>query len=1190
MYLKRLDVQGFKSLADKIELQFNPGISAIVGPNGCGKSNIADAVRWVLGEQSAKTLRGAKMEDVIFSGSDRRKQVGMAEVSITLDNSTGMFPLDFLEITITRRVYRSGESEYLINKSACRLRDIHELFMDTGIGREGYSIIGQGKIDEILSVKAEDRRLIIEETAGIVKYKSRKQQAVKKLNDTEQNLVRIHDIINELETQVGPLEEQSQTAHEFLGLKKELDYLEVNLLVNQIHDQKEKLREINSSSDEKNRELLESETLLRIMDSEVEEQKLIINKFDEEIAGLQKSVYETGSLAEKKEAEIMVAVERQRSQELQRSDHTKEILELRKKEVREKSVHVGDERSLEELREKIRISQRSLGEQEALLLQLDMNLQQDQKAIEEYKGDIIDQLNAMAGFNNSVNTGETELNNLQRRITQLDNQKDNIGSETRAVLLKGEELENRNADILEQIGALSIDEERVTGNKAELNDQLEKLHHDLNLIREMLQDKASRLKALEDLQRDYEGYYRGVKEVLQEGKKDNQCSGICGVIAELIKVPEEYEIALEVALGGALQFIVTETDNDARVAIEFLKRNKLGRATFLPMNAIKPLNDKLNLKLRGNSGYRGLASEIVKHEDKYFNIIEYLLGKVLIVEDIKNATEIARTSRGLSKIVTLDGDVVNPGGSLTGGIYHKANSNLLGRAREIEQTAIEKDRLNLEVVTLEKSILMAQADLDRSLQQITEIKGELQKLLIDQSASQKDLEVVSREMERLDSTRNLVENEKHNLLDEIKNIEAHIIKQREHLEELQLKDKYTRGQIDELKAVLAGAEERKAVLSEEVTKTRVELATLSQEELNKAHIMGRVFETIREIQVQIQRKENQIREFDQKREVLESEIRSYTEEIGRLMQHKDAFQETLQTRRNEKQFSVAILTQKENSIKSMTKSIALIKEYCHAAEIRRTRLEFELDNGQSRLAEDFQTTYEVAISNKTEITFKKEVTSRIRVLKESIGAMGNVNLGAIKDFGRVKERYDFLSKQFHDMEQAKESLYRVIAEMDQIMIKRFSKAFTEINTNFSEVFARLFGGGKAELILTDSDNLLETGIEILARPPGKKNQHLSLLSGGEKALTAIALLFSILKTKPSPFCILDEIEANLDEANVDRFAGYLKEFALNTQFILITHRKGTMEVADVLYGVTMDEFSVSKLVSMKFSEEVSKVS
>lgn len=1189
MYLKKIEIQGFKSLADKIELQLNPGISAIVGPNGSGKSNIADAIRWVLGEQSAKTLRGAKMEDVIFAGSVKRKSVGMAEVSLTLDNSAFVFPSDYSEISVTRRVFRSGESEYFINKQPCRLKDIHELFMDTGIGREGYSIIGQGRIEEILNAKSEERRVIIEEAAGIVKYKNRKQQAVRKLHDTEQNLVRINDIIGELESQVGPLAEQARKAREYANYKSELDDLEINLIINQIDDQKEKLSEINVQDETLNRQYIERETLLRSLESAIEEQKLSLGKLDEKIVSVQTGIYDLGNLIEKNEGEVRVAQERIKGLDDRKDNLLLEIAELKERKAAERSRHQDEAAALAELSKKIATEYRNLNQIEQKLSTIESELAADQQKIEEKKADIIELLNETAGVRNSITSGETQQHNLSRRLDQLGEQRQALAAEILNAEQKHKQLTERLDGLRKRSGEMSEEEGRFRRKREDTARELDQLRAKIAAVRRELQEKSSRLKALGDLQKGYEGYYRGVKAVLVAGHK-GECQGICGVVAETIRVPREYETALEVALGSALQFIITESDDYARQAIEYLKKTRGGRATFLPLNTIKSTKESEITRYRAQKGFLGLASELAETEERFRPVIEHLLGKVIVADTIKNAVELARNSAHNIKIVTLDGDVINPGGSMTGGIYQKGAASLLGRVREIEETKEKVNFLGTEISHLEENVAGLQNELDRCNCAVNELQQQIQALRIEESSTLKDMEVILREKERLQVSLSLTANEQQGLADEIGNGEYRLNNLRKRLSELEAMDRDIRNSITAKQQDLSGREEERSHLTGLVTEKKVSLAALQQEEANYAQIMERMQSAIREMELQINRKEQQLSEIGVQKEGLLAETEELEKRITELTLERGSKNDLLNKLKNDKQALAADVMSNEGRVKSLTRELAQIKEQIHSSEVKRARLEIEVENLLRKLTEEFEMTYEEALLRKTEIKNRREAVSRTRQLKEAITALGSVNLGAIEDFERVRERYNFLSSQYSDLEQAKESLYQVIAEMDQIMTRKFGQAFWEINTSFGEVFNRFFGGGKAELVLTNRENLLESGIEIIAQPPGKKPQHLSLLSGGEKALTAISLLFAILSVKPSPFCVLDEIEAALDDANVDRFAAYLREFAQTTQFIIITHRKRTMESADILYGVTMDDSSVTKMVSVKLSDRVEKVS
>lgn len=1190
MYLKRLEIQGFKSLADKIELNFNPGVAGVVGPNGSGKSNISDAIRWVLGEQSAKTLRGAKMEDIIFSGSEKRRPVGMAEVSLTIDNTSGRFPLDFSEVTVTRRVFRSGESEYLINKTPCRLRDIHELFMDTGVGREGYSIIGQGKIDEILNAKAEDRRQLIEEAAGIVKYKNRKLHAARKLADTEQNLLRISDIIGELSAQVGPLQEQAATAEQYLDFKEELSKLEINLFVHQLEEVGGKLDEILTETNEKKQTALSAETELRVAESKAEELKLKINKLDEEITEVQQAVFDLSNAVEKNEAAVKVAEERRRGLNRDKERLTAELAEIRQRIETVKNQHAGEVTALNELRGKIAIGQNDLAEKEVRLTEVETSLGNDETGIETGKGDIIESMNEMAAVRNELGNLEVSEKNHEKRIGQLTNER--ADAEEQAAGIKNAlalaEIEYKN---LKQGITKAEDDLNRHNNQQEVQEtQLAAIRSSISDNLRLLGSRESRLKVLEEMQQDYEGYYRGVREVLKAGKT-GKLKGICGVVGELLQVPEEYATAVEVALGGAVQFIIVETDRDAQQAIEFLKAGKAGRATFLPLNTIRAGEpDKSLQKVINSKDCLGTAAELVKIDERFNNILRFLLGRIAVLKNLDRARESAKESGYRHKLVTLDGDIINPGGSFTGGSQSKNNTGLLGRAAEIEKLQKEMQQL----LKLRNKLSIDENKMLEDLRKTQENAAANRKIIQEKqvllTGAGKDLEQQKNEQERNERLIQAADMEMEQEKDEIAQLNGKREVLNKQLAQLERNNQELKQSIDLMQEKLKNNQELKDLVNSEITATRVQLAALEQEAAGYEQLLARANSSVEELKAQVRSKEKELDGIGTTEAFTDQEIEGLKEQRVKQMQEKGEAEDRLNRARGERHSDIAALNEMESMNKQALKQIGQLQEQIHSLDVRRARLEMEMENARQRLMEEHELTFEEAVLMKTEIKNRREVTSRIKELKGLIAELGTVNLGAIEEYARVKERYEFLTVQHNDLEEAKLSLYKVIEEMDEIMTRRFREAFQTINTNFCETFTELFGGGKADLQLTDSTNLLETGIEIVAQPPGKKPQHLSLLSGGERALTAIALLFAILMAKPSPFCVLDEIEAALDEANVDRFARYLKEFARDTQFIVVTHRKGTMEVADVLYGVTMDESGVTKLVSMRLADAADKVS
>lgn len=1182
MYLKRLDIQGFKSFADKMEFVFNPGVTVVVGPNGSGKSNISDSIRWVIGEQSAKSLRGSKMEDIIFAGSDKRKPVGMAEVSITFDNSAGLFALDYSEITVTRRVFRSGESEFLINKVPCRLKDIHELFMDTGIGKEAYSIIGQGKIDEILSTKSEDRRMLIEEAAGIIKYRSRKNEANRKLNDTEQNLLRISDIILELEGQIEPLGDQAAKAEEYLTYKSELRDLEVNLFVHQLEELKEKLVSAYQTKEELNNKIIMEETSISSLDSAVETLKLEVSQMDEIISQLQQKLYDNNTQLERKESDIRIGEERNSTFEGQIQRLTKEIEGLETKVESLQESHSHELSSVSEMDRKLAEHQELLNSKEEELYSVNSGLGRQEEGIENLKSDLIDLLNSSAGKKNSLASLDNEKSHINRRIDTLNSNE----TDTQNEIAKSLEIKNR---ISKNIGDIKSNIEKVNTKGRALQEgkigdekRLKENKDQFLSFRGEEQRVNSRLKLLKEMEEEYEGYQKGVKEVLKAHKKGTHCQGVCGVVAELIDVPAKYETAIEVALGGALQNVVTETDTDAKAAINYLKAQKSGRATFLPLNTIQPQGAKEGEKeALKQPGALGLAKDLVSYDNKYSKVADYLLGRYVVVENIDFAVAIAKRTGYKVRLVTLDGDIINPGGSLTGGSYNRKSSNLLGRSREIQDLTNQGIKIAQQI----KELINEENSLNRKISEVTEeiiqLQKEYQQQQIVLAGYEKDLLQIENDINRFEKNIEVfnLEIEQLNLqLEEIKDKQVNITVEINEIDKLQEnKNNEIAIQQKEIKdRVGLGSS-----LSEEVTALKVKLAELEQEKRGLTQALERYHAAKKSFEDEIEIKRNEIAEIITKQSEERQEIENNKRITKELVNQRQIIETELGNKRADRQTSAIKLEETETKAKAGQKQLNDFKDKLHSIEVKEARLEIEVETNQNRLYDEYELSYEQALLQKTEIQNRREVTSRIKQLKQLIHDLGNVNVNAIEEFAKVQERYHFLSQQYIDLEDAKVQLYKVIEEMEKIMVQRFSEAFSAINTNFQEVFQQLFGGGRAELKITDSENILETGIDIIAQPPGKKPQHLSLLSGGERALTAIALLFAILKLKPSPFCILDEIEAALDEANVDRYAEFLKEFSQKTQFVVISHRKGTMEVADVLYGVTMDENGVSKLISME---------
>ncbi len=1191
MHLKRLEIQGFKSFADKVDFHFTDGVTIVVGPNGSGKSNISDSIRWVLGEQSAKSLRGAKMEDVIFAGSDRRRPVGMAAVSMTMDNSDGTLPLEYNEVTVTRRVYRSGDSEFLINKVPCRLRDIHELFMDTGIGKETYSIISQGKVEEILSAKPEERRNLIEEAAGIVKYRSRKHEALRKLEDTQQNLNRVGDIINELESQVEPLAEQAERAKAYQEFHQELVGLEINLMVHQLEEQKQRLTEALTQAAKLSQELLGSETISRQLEAQLEELRLQAALFDEEVSRFQQVVFDVATGIERTESEIKLAEERAKGLEDQLLHLDREITEGQTKTASVDSEYAVELGRASVLSGQVNLIATKLQASEKAFAEVQATLANEEQAVEDSKGDIIELLNQIAVTRNELAGLESSMSGYRRREEQLTLARGEKQTKHAVELKRLDQLKSE----VEQVRTNLVLLHQVVGEKGSLQKEqeakLEGVREELKKAQGFWQAQQSRHKVLQELQQHYEGYQKGVREVLLGRQKaEHLCQDVCGVVAELVKVPKEYEIAIELALGGTLQNIVTTTDEGAKQAIAYLKTHNLGRATFLPLNTIKAQQlrseDEQALKMPGAIG---VAAQLVKCEPRYQAIVNNLLGRIILVENIDQAVKIAQATNYRIRLVTLDGDVINPGGSLTGGSYHKRGSNLLGRARELAELEKTLTTVSQQVAEFQDLETVITENIQTAASAQEEINGEIQLIQIKLAELERDIFQCRQEKERLEKSLELQAIEEEQIAQQLT---ATLERQDELLDLLACQEEQytkTQQQVVNQQEETKKAGEIRITLQEELTSLKVDLATLRQEEQGLKQSIQRYQQNRKQLEQEIAQRQALTTELSNRRLELLQGVDQYRLQLQEQVLELKRKEEELNNRRTEKANLASAVILKEKELKAKQQSLAGLQQEIHSIEVRQARLEAEVEGGTTRLWDEYQLSYEQALLEKKDIANRRAVITRINQLKADINTLGVINLGSIEEYTRVKERYEFLLQQSQDLNQAKDALYRVINEMNQIMTDRFAEAFQAINTNFTEVFNQLFGGGRAELVLTDCENLLETGLEIIAQPPGKKPQYLSLLSGGERALTAIALLFAILKVKPSPFCVLDEIEASLDEANVRRFADFVKEFSRKTQFIVVTHRKGTMEVADVLYGVTMDETGISKVVSMRFSEETKQM-
>jgi len=1191
LYLKRLEIQGFKSFPEKINLEFSSGITSVVGPNGSGKSNIADAIRWVLGEQSIKTLRGSKMEDVIFAGTEHRKPLGFAEVSITLDNSDASLPIEFGEVTVTRRVFRSGESEYFINKTPCRLKDITELFLDTGIGRDGYSVIGQGRIDEILSTRSEDRRNIFEEASGIMKYKLRKIEAEKKLELTRQNLERINDIIIELESQLVPLKEQADTARKYLDLREELKVLDVNVYLDSMGKFNDRL----SAFDEQYntvKEQVESENkkLEDITNSNREKTELL-KTFDDKLEASRAQFYALEAGLERSGSEIKLNNEKIGNLNANIERLYAEIEEVKQKIATLDEEEAGKQKKLEYLDGQLKEFTQKLSEYTAQMDELLKTLDDEERQIELLKSSIMEKMDIQSDKKMQIGNVKNHMENLHKRQKSIDSEVYINMLEKDKEAIKKEEL----AESLRQASDKISHLKQQLNEKAEERSQSDKILEDLRLkqgrIKSDIQSKGARTRTLKEMEENLEGYNRSVKQVLQACRSSSEFGkGIHGALAQLIKVDKKYETAIEMSLGPALQNIVTNSEEDAKKAIEYLKTNKLGRATFLPLTSVKSRNFDSNTleKISKCTGFCGVGSDLLEFEKQYQGIIENLLGKVVITDNIDNAIKMARTFGYSFKIVTLEGDILSAGGSMTGGSVENRGTGILSRAREIAELEAELIELKKSDKTLEKDISDLIQDISEINSEIASLENDIKNLELVKIRDESHLAQVEENINKLLAKTDMLKQERGQIdrqLDEIKRetekyeeelaaIELEISEAKKTVTEYQQKHKEGQAARDALHADITDFKISVNSIKESIESVRENSERLGSEKEGLLKAIARK-------EAEIAKCRNEIKNLEELNAGLEEQIKKNTQEkVGKTLE--------LDRLTEERRILEEDLHDIINKINDINKNILLLQNEYSRVEVKKAKLESEMEALKDRMWNEYELTYSSALELKKDIGSITQANKRISELRNAIKELGPVNVAAIEDYIKSKERYEFMTAQRNDAEQAREKLLRVVQEMTSIMKKQFIEQFKLINDNFNVVFRELFNGGKACLRLSDENNVLESGIEIEVQPPGKKLQNMMLLSGGERAFTAIALLFSILKLRPTPFCVLDEIEAALDDANVYRFIEYLRGYTNQTQFIMVTHRKGTMEGSDMLYGVTMQEHGVSKIVSMKMGDKITE--
>ena len=1184
MYLKRLEMQGFKSFPDKTVLEFMPGITTVIGPNGSGKSNISDSIRWVLGEQSIKSLRGSKSEDIIFAGTQNRKSLGFAEVSIVIDNSDGKLPIEFSEVVVTRRIFRNGESGYLINKTPCRLKDVLELFMDTGIGKDGYSIIGQGKIDEILSNKSEERRNIFEEAAGIVKYRVRKNESEKRLEQTKLNLLRINDILSEIETNIDLLKTQSEKAKKYLSLREELKSIEIGLFLYNIDNYKLNLDEIVKNIDIINSNRTDEEARMSVLQNLKENLKIELEEIMSKIEQTQNLAFESEKKIEQINSEINVQTERISNNKQNYERYLKEIEDLQKRNeeiTEEKENRIQKKDNLMSNREKF---VHELEEKENKLKELSDKLTEEEKNIEDKKKQVEEDTEDKYKNKEAINIIEINNQNLQKRQKTVENEiQDTISKLDEKRMLKSDilttfnEKEAKREEYKEKLAKIKTKKEEATSKIKEYEDRL-------NTLSSTLRIKDSKQKFLSEMEKEKEGYSRAVKAILLECEKNSQLNkGVKGVLANLISVPEKYQTAIETVLGATLQNIVTDTEEDAKKLIEYLRQNSLGRASFLPISSVK--GKKVDRLIKNNlEGVIGIASDLIKTDKKYEGIILNLLGRTVIVNNMDTAIILARQNSYSFRIVTLKGDIINSSGAISGGSNSQKTTSIIGRTNQIKELEKEIDDLNKQIEQISKEKEKYEQSIESLLKEVETLEQTSQEIEIEYATEKQKLELLEETIQSLETKLDELRSETKEIDETIKvnfekkkELEQTILALNQEITELTEKIKVFAEQNKEKQKYIDD-------LNFDITNLRISVSSFDESSNSLEEILERIEKELQNNIASIENKTKQNENIVKENQELKVSIEEAQEKIKQIKLDVSTSSDVVENLKKEKISKNEHIRKTEADIEEKYAIIEEIKNQANKLEVKKSKLDIELEQIINKMWED----YEVTPNNVGE--YKKpsnvqETTKQVKTLRDQIKDLGSINIDSIEEYKQTKERYDYMCEQRLDLENSSSKLKKVIQDMTKIMKEQFETQFKVINKNFGEVFKELFGGGKAELKLTDEEDILNSGIEIEVQPPGKKLQNMSLLSGGERAFTAIALLFAILKINPAPFCVLDEIEAALDDVNVYRFADYLKKFATETQFLVITHRKGTMEVADTVYGITMEERGISKLLSMNLAKK-----
>ena len=1182
MQLKKIEIQGFKSFADKTEIVFLDGVTTIVGPNGSGKSNISDAIKWVLGEQSVKTLRGSKMEDIIFAGTEARKKLGFAEVSMYLDNSDGSLPVDYLEVVVTRRVFRTGESAYLINGLECRLKDVQELFMDTGVGRDGYSIISQGKVDEILSSKSEERRHIFEEASGIVKYRVRKEEATKKLESTAISLNRVSDVLHEIEGLIEPLAIKAETAKKYLELRDNLKNIDIKIFVSNVEKSNNDLKKI----EEEISSILESVKVGEDETSKLEATKQELKARLEEvilkIEETQEKYFKSENENEKLNSDIevkntnishlegnIVRLNAEITDDMEKISLLKEeIVTRNEKKISMTENRKKFENELSDKQSELDILLKSLDEKGSQIENVKNNIEESNEKVYEIK------------IENSSLESKLESNNIQLQNMEKLNEKNILSKDSAKAYVD---------DIYVELSSKKSKQDEIKNNiniilskKQECENVLNSEQNKTDVLKEEIMTLSSKLTYLKNLEQENEGYQKSVKDALEYSKNQNM-SSVYGSLASLITTNENYEYAIEIALAGFMQNVICDKEDDAKKIIEYLKENSLGRVTFLPLQSIKKVKENIDSSIKRLDGVVGYAIELVNYDEKYKDAINLALYNILVVDTLENAIKISNKTKNSLKIVTLSGELIGQTGSITGGKNKVKSLGLIGRREKIDSLESLLRRKKEKIDEIEKQNEILRQNLNVIVNELNSIKEEEEKINIDAATFEEKYQNAKKEIQKLEEIKNQNITKKEEIEKENEDLNIAIKNNNELEKSLTTEIEKLQEQVDEYTRFNKEKQTRIDYLSEDVVNLKISLSSFDESVASIEEMEEKINQDINNFKLSISKKEEQKNESENQIKISREEILKIKEKMIELVDFKNEFEQILADFKKNKEEIILKENELDKKIVDGIKTTERIRESLAKAESKKTRVDIEKENLKNKMWDDYQLT--LTSAEKIYETLPKEENINIYkeadIIRKKISALGEVSISSIEEYQETKTRFDFISSQKIDLEETKIKLENLIENMTGIMKQQFSKQFKLIRENFNETFKELFGGGKADLILSDESNILESGIEIEVQPPGKKLQNMMLLSGGERALTATALLFAILKIKTPPFCILDEIEAALDDVNVHRFAEYIRKYSKSTQFIVITHRKGTMEVATCTYGVTMQEYGISKIVSMK---------